>query len=73
LEDDIISWLESGGEEIETLERVDKGKDRKIVKEEYDNEWSKIDIKDRGNEIEGIEEEIGTLVSSVWFTGVEKE
>jgi len=40
LEDDTISWPESGGKETETLERMDKGKGREIVEEEYDNEWS---------------------------------
>jgi len=28
-EDDIISWLESGGEEMEIVERIGKGKQRK--------------------------------------------
>jgi len=28
LEDDLIFWLESGGEETETVERLDKGKQR---------------------------------------------
>jgi len=67
-EDDIISWPESGGEETETLERMDKGKGREVVEEECDNERSEIDTEDgedENNGMEGVEEEIGTLVSSV--------
>ena len=64
-EDDIISWLESGREEIEVVERIDKGKGREIVEEKCDNEWSEIDIEVGGDEIEGVKEEIGTLVLSV--------
>jgi len=30
-EDDLISWLESRGEETETVERIDKGKGREVV------------------------------------------
>jgi len=40
LEDDTISWPESRGKEMETLERMDKGKGREIVEEEYDNKRS---------------------------------
>jgi len=65
-EDNIISWLESRGEETETLERMDKGKDREKVEEECDNEWSKMDIEVGGDEIEGVENEIRTPVLSVW-------
>ena len=71
LGDDIISWLKSRGEEMEVVERINKGKDREIVEEECDNEWSKMDIKIGGDEMEGIEEEIGTLVLSVQSNRVE--
>jgi len=71
-EDNIISWLESREEEMETLERIDKRKDREEVKEECDNEQSEMDIEVRGDEMEGVEEEIGTPVSSVWSNGVDK-
>jgi len=70
LEDDIISWPESRGEEMETLERIDKKKGRGVV-EEYDNKRSEMDIKDRGDRIEVVEEETGTLVLSVQSNGVE--
>jgi len=65
-EDNIISWLESRGEETETLERIDKGKDKEEVEEECDNEQSKMDIEVGGDEIEGVEDEMRTLVLSVW-------
>ena len=68
LEDDIISWLESRGQEMETLERVDKRKGKEVVKEECDNKWSEMDIEDRGDGIEGVENAMGALVSSVWPT-----
>jgi len=70
-EDDIISWLDSGGEEMETLERMDKGKGREIVEEEYDNERSKMDIKVGGDEMEGVENEMEAPVSSMRSNGVD--
>ena len=72
LEDDIISWLESRGEETETLERMDKGKGREIVEEECDNKQSKMDIEVRGDEMEGVEDELGTPVSFVQSNRVDK-
>jgi len=72
LEDDIISWPESREEKTETLERMDKGKGKEIVGEECDNERSEMDIEVGGNEIEEIEDKIGTLVLSVWSNGVDK-
>jgi len=72
LEDNIISWPESGGEETETLERIDKGKGREEVEEECDDKQSKMDIKVRGDEMEGVEEEIRTPVSSVQSNRVDK-
>jgi len=72
LEDDIISWLESRGEETETLERMDKGKGREIVEEECDNKRSKMDIEVGGDEMEGVEDELRTPVSSVWSNRVDK-
>jgi len=67
-EDDLISWPESRGEETETVERMDKGKGREVVEEKCDNEQSEMDIEngeDENNGMEGVEEEIGTPVSSV--------
>ena len=72
LEDDIISWPESREEETETLERIDKGKGREEVEEECDNKWSEMDIEVGGDEMEGVENEIGTLVSFVRSDRVDK-
>ena len=71
-ENDIISWPESGGEETETLERIDKGKGREIVEGECDNEWSEMDIEVGGDEMEGVEDKIGTPVLSVQSNRVDK-
>ena len=71
-EDNIISWPESGGEETETLERMDKGKGREEVEEECDDKQSEMDIKVRGDEMEGVEKEIRTPVSSVQSNRVDK-
>ena len=71
-EDDIISWPETGGEEMETLERMDKGKGKEIVEEECDNKQSKMDIEVRGDEMEGVEDELETPVSFVWSNRVDK-
>jgi len=70
-EDDIIFWPESGGKETETLERMDKEKDREIVEEECDNERSEMDIEIRGDEMEGVKDEMEALVLSVWSNGVD--
>jgi len=70
-EDDIISWPESGGEETETLERMDKGKGREEVEEECGNERSDMDIEVGGDEMEGVEDEIEAPVSSVRSNGVD--
>ena len=64
-EDDIISWLESGGEETEVVERINKRKGKEIVEEECDNKQSEMDIEVGEDEMEGVEEEIGTPVLSV--------
>jgi len=52
LEDDLISWPESGGEGMETVERMNKEKGREVVEEKCDDEWSEMDIEDRGDRIE---------------------
>ena len=70
-EDDIISWPESGGEEMETLERMDKGKGREEVEGECDNERSEIDIEVGGDEMKGVEDEMEAPVSSVWSNRVD--
>jgi len=54
-EDDLISWLESGGEETETLERVDKGKQREQSSDRAEEQEEIEEQKDE-NAIEGVEE-----------------
>ena len=51
LEDDLISQLASGGEETETVERIDKGKEKGKQKEE------RIDESEEKEEVRGQEEE----------------
>ena len=51
LEDDLISQLASGGEETETVERIDKGKEKEKQKEE------RIDESEEKEEVRGQEEE----------------
>ena len=72
LEDDIISWLESGGKETEVVERINKRKGKEIVEEECDNKRSKMDIEVGGDEMEGVEDELRTPVSSVRSNRVDK-
>ena len=54
-EDDLISWLESRGEETETLERVDKGKQREQISDGAEEE-GEIEEQEDENAIEGMEE-----------------
>lgn len=72
MKNNLISWSESEEEETETVERIDKGKGREVVKIECNNEWFKIVVEDR-NRMEGIEEIVGTPVSFVQFNKVPKE
>jgi len=51
---------------------MNKGKGREIVEEKCGNEWSEMNIEARGDEMEGVEDEIGTPVSSARFNGVDK-
>ena len=50
---------------------MDKGKGREEVEEECDNKQSEMDIEVGGDEMEDVEEEIGTPVLSVQSNGVE--
>jgi len=54
-EDDLISWPESRGEETETLERVDKGKQREQSSDEAE-EQEEIEEQEDENAMEGVEE-----------------
>ena len=53
------------------MKRMDKRKDREEVEEECDNERSEMDIEVGGDEMEGVEDEMEALVSSVWSNGVD--
>jgi len=54
-EDDLISWPESGGEEMETLERVDKGKQREQNSDGAE-EVGEVEEQEEEDAIEGVEE-----------------
>ena len=54
-EDDLISWLESRGEETEILERVDKGKQREQSSDRAEEE-REIEEQEDKNAMEGVEE-----------------
>jgi len=54
-EDDIISWPESGGEETETVERLDKGKQREQSSDRAEEEGEVEEQEDK-NAIKGVEE-----------------
>ena len=54
-EDDLISWLESRGEETEILERVDKGQQREQSSDRAEEE-REIEEQEDKNAMEGVEE-----------------
>jgi len=54
-EDDIISWPESGGEETETLERMDRGKQRKQSSDGAE-EVGEVEGQEEEDAMEGVEE-----------------
>jgi len=55
LEDDLISWPESGGEETETVERIDKGKQRAQSPDRAEDE-GEVEEQEEENAMEGVEE-----------------
>jgi len=54
-EDNIISWLESGGEETETVERLDKGKQREQSSDRVEEE-GEVEEQKNENAMKGVEE-----------------
>jgi len=54
-EDDLISWPESGGEETETVERMDKGKQREQSSDGVEDE-GEVEEQEEENAMEGVEE-----------------
>jgi len=54
-EDDLISWPESRGEETETVERMDKGKQREQSSDRAENK-GEVEEQEEEDAIEGVEE-----------------
>ena len=54
-EDDIISWPESRGEETETVERMDKGKQREQSLDRAEDE-GEVEEQEEEDAMEGVEE-----------------
>jgi len=54
-EDDLIFWPESGGEETETVERIDKGKQRAQSPDGAEDE-GEVEEQEEENAMEGVEE-----------------
>jgi len=54
-EDDLISWLESGGEETEMVERIDKGKQREQSADGVEDE-GEVEEQEEEDAMEGVEE-----------------
>jgi len=54
-EDDIISWPESRGEEMETVERMDKGKQREQSLDRAEDE-GEVEEQEEEDAMEGVEE-----------------
>jgi len=71
LEDDIISWLESRGEKMETLERVDKGKQREQSSDGAEKE-EEVEEQEKEDAMEGVEEENSSF-SLVVLKGCKRE
>ena len=55
LEDDLISWPGSGGEETETVERMDKRKQREQSPDGVEDE-GEVEEQEEENAMEGVEE-----------------
>jgi len=55
LEDNIISWPESGREEMNTVERIDKGKQREQSPDGAEEE-RQVERQEEENAMEGVEE-----------------
>jgi len=64
-EDDIISWPESGREETETVERMDKGKQREQSADGAEDE-GEVEEQEEEDAMEGVEE--GSCSSPVAYS-----
>jgi len=65
LEDDLISWLESGGEEMETVERMNKGKQREQSPDKAEDE-GEVEEQEEEDAMEDVEE--GSRCSPVAYS-----
>ena len=68
LEDNIISWPESGGEETETVERMGKGKQRAQSPDGAEDE-GEVEEQEEENAMEGVEEESSGLSLVAYSVG----
>jgi len=68
LEDDIISWLESGGEETKVVDRIDKGKQREQSLDGTEEE-GEVKEQEEKDAMEGVEEGSGGLSLVVYSVG----
>jgi len=68
-EDDVISWPESGGEEIETVERIDKGRQREQSSDGAEEE-GEVEGQEEEDVMEGVEEGSGGLSPVVYSVGL---
>jgi len=67
-EDDLISWPESRGEEMEIVERIDKGKQRAQSSDGAEDE-GEVEEQEEENAIKGVEEESSRLSLVVYSVG----
>jgi len=71
-EDNLISWLVSGGEEIETVERIDKEKEKgKQKKKRIDRSEEKEEVREqkKENAMEGMKERSSSFSLVVFSIG----
>jgi len=68
LEDNIISWLESGGKEMKTMERLDKGKQRAQSSDRVEEE-GEVEGQEEEDAMEGVEERSSGLSLVVYSVG----
>jgi len=68
LEDDLISWPGSGGEETETVERMDKRKQREQSPDGVEDE-GEVEEQEEENAMEGVEEGSSGLSPVVYSVG----
>ena len=67
-EDNLISWPESGGEETETVERIDKGKQREQSPDGAEDE-GEVEEQEEENAMEGVEERSSGLSPVAYSVG----